>query len=72
MFILVLSANKLQYYGKSFCQKVRGKNARYYIKFYQSIILEVMVHNIAAFLLLEEIKIKTQGPLKKINYLEIH
>jgi hypothetical protein len=34
-----------------------------------------MVHNIAAFLLLEEIeeiKIKTQGPLKKINYLEIH
>ena len=72
MFILVLSANNLQYYGKSFCQKVIGKNARYYIKFYQSIILEVMVHNIAAFLLLEEIKIKTQGPLKKINYLEIH
>jgi hypothetical protein len=31
-----------------------------------------MVHNIAAFLLLEEIKIQTQGPLKKINYLEIH
>jgi hypothetical protein len=31
-----------------------------------------MVHNIAAFLLLEEIKIKTQVPLKKINYLEIH
>jgi hypothetical protein len=33
-----------------------------------------MAHNIAAFLLSEEIKIKikTQGPLKKINYLEIH
>jgi hypothetical protein len=33
-----------------------------------------MAHNIAAFLLLEEIKIKikTQVPLKKINYLEIH
>ena len=33
-----------------------------------------MVHNIAASLLLEEnkIKIKTQGPHKKINYLEIH
>ena len=52
-FILVLSADSLQYHGYSFCQKVRGKNARYYIKFYQSIILEVMVHNIAAFLLLE-------------------
>jgi hypothetical protein len=31
-----------------------------------------MAHNIAAFLLLEEIKIKNQAPLKKINYLEIH
>ena len=33
-----------------------------------------MVHNIAAFLLLEEIKIKikTQVPLNKIKYLEIH
>jgi hypothetical protein len=33
-----------------------------------------MAHNIAAFLLSEEIKIKikTQVPLKKINYLEIH
>jgi hypothetical protein len=33
-----------------------------------------MAHNIAAFLLSEEIKIKikTQGPHKKINYLEIH
>ena len=37
-----------------------------------------MVHNIAAFILLEKIKIKikikikTQGPLNKINYLEIH
>ena len=33
-----------------------------------------MAHNIAAFLLLEEIKIKikTQVPIKKINYLEIH
>ena len=31
-----------------------------------------MVHNIATSLLLEEIKIKTQGPHKKINYLEIH
>ena len=33
-----------------------------------------MAHNIASFLLLEEIKIKikNQVPLKKINYLEIH
>ena len=31
-----------------------------------------MVQNIAASLLLEEIKIKIQGPQKKINYLEIH
>ena len=31
-----------------------------------------MVHNIAAFLLIEDIKIKTQAPLNKINYLEIH
>jgi hypothetical protein len=31
-----------------------------------------MAHNIAAFLLLEEIKIKNHAPLKKINYLEIH
>ena len=31
-----------------------------------------MAHNIAAFLLLEEINIKNQVPLKKINYLEIH
>ena len=31
-----------------------------------------MAHNTAAFLMLEEIKIKTQGPHKKINYLEIH
>ena len=71
-FILVLSADNLQYPGQSFCQKVRGKNAHYYVKFYQSIILVVMAHNIAAFLLLEEIKIKNHAPLKKINYLEIH
>lgn len=31
-----------------------------------------MVHNVAAFLLLEEIKIKPQVPLNKTNYLEIH
>ena len=44
----------------------------YYILFYQFIILKEVVHNVAAFLLLEEIKIKPQVPLNKTNYLEIH
>lgn len=53
-------------------QIVRVKNDRDYYEFCQSLISEVVAHNIVALLSMEEIKSITQVPLKKINYIEIH
>ena len=54
-----------------FFKKLEVKCSLLYLIF-QSIILHVVDHNVAAFLLLEEIKIKPQVLLNKTNYLEIH
>ena len=43
--------------------KVRVKNARAYDAFYQALITEVRVHNVTAFLSMEEIKSTTSLPL---------
>ena len=51
--------------------KVRVKNARAYDEFYLALISEVKVHNVTAFLSMEEIKSTAQVPLCDINLSEI-